>query len=371
MERFRTLLKNHHQYARDWKARTGGKVLGYYCPYMTEEIAYAAGILPVRLLAHHEPDDISDRYMYGNCRPSRDIFVQFMKGRYDYLDGVVYSEGCQWMRHSFSSLLAHKAPDYNHTVFVPDYVEGHRAKTLLQAELKVFQTSLEKWTEKLITEEALDEAIQVYNLNRTLMRQVYELRRLPNPPISGSQAMEMVLASQVMDKAEHNRLLEQALKGLPQKPERAKPRARLMLVGSETHNAEIEKLVDSLGATVVIDELCNGSSYFWNEVIPQPDRLMALSLRYLDKPRCPLKDINYPRRPERIASLAEDYNVQGVIISKRKYCHPHGTDMPEVWKICRARNLPFYHYESDDTLPNEEARTGLEAFINSVETERI
>ena len=42
-------------------------MLGYYEPYTPEEIAYAAGLLPIRLLAEHEPDDITDRFMYGQC----------------------------------------------------------------------------------------------------------------------------------------------------------------------------------------------------------------------------------------------------------------------------------------------------------------
>ena len=32
MQRFQGILKNRHQYAADWKKRTGGKVIGYYEP---------------------------------------------------------------------------------------------------------------------------------------------------------------------------------------------------------------------------------------------------------------------------------------------------------------------------------------------------
>ncbi|MEE8472354.1 MAG: benzoyl-CoA reductase, partial [Dehalococcoidia bacterium] len=47
MGEFQELSANRHQYARDWKARTGGKVLGYFCTYVPEELVYAAGVLPV------------------------------------------------------------------------------------------------------------------------------------------------------------------------------------------------------------------------------------------------------------------------------------------------------------------------------------
>lgn len=367
MERFRELLENRHQYARDWRVRTGGKVLSHFYTHLPEEIAYAAGVLPVRLLAQHEPDDISDRYMYGNCRPSRDILVQAIKGRYDYVDGIVYTEGCQWMRHTFSTWQLHMPVSYSHYVFLPDYVEGHRAKILLRSELSAFKKSLEAWTGNTITEQALDRAIEVYNTNRRLMRQVYQLRRLDNPLVSGAEAMEMVLSSQIMDKEEHNQLLAEAIKKLPERKDKVKPRARLMLVGSETHDTKLEKLVESLGATIVIDELSNGSSYFWNDVVPIEDHLMAIALRCLDKPRDPLKDIGWPRRPARIVELAEDFNVQGVIIAKQKFCHPHGTANPSIWSICRERGLPFYYFESDTTVPNAEMQTGIEAFLDMLQ----
>ena len=51
MDKFKRLIAERHEYARNWKARTGGQVVGWYEPYFPEELAYAAGMLPVRLLA--------------------------------------------------------------------------------------------------------------------------------------------------------------------------------------------------------------------------------------------------------------------------------------------------------------------------------
>jgi benzoyl-CoA reductase/2-hydroxyglutaryl-CoA dehydratase subunit BcrC/BadD/HgdB len=167
-----------------------------------------------------------------------------------------------------------------------------------------------------------------------------------------------------MDKAEMNGLLKEAIAGLAKRQPRKDSGVRLMLIGSDISDAALEKLVEELGANVVIDELCTGSSYFWNETIPQPDRLMAISLRYLGRPHCALKDNNWRRRPAHIYELYEDYQAHGVIIAKQIYCHPHGTDNPLIWKILRERNIPFHYFERDTMLPYEETRLRLEAFIN-------
>jgi benzoyl-CoA reductase subunit C len=42
---FDTLVKcerDRHDYAKEWKERTGGKVLGYFQVYFPEELAHAA-----------------------------------------------------------------------------------------------------------------------------------------------------------------------------------------------------------------------------------------------------------------------------------------------------------------------------------------
>ena len=46
MDKFKKMIADRHEYAKAWKERTGGKVIGWTEPYFPEEIAYAAGMLP-------------------------------------------------------------------------------------------------------------------------------------------------------------------------------------------------------------------------------------------------------------------------------------------------------------------------------------
>ena len=101
MDKFKDMLRNRHEYAKTWKERTGRKVLGYFETYFPEELAYAAGMLPVRIMAEHEPDDISTKWIYACCYSVRDIVNQLLNDRYDYIDVTVNTEGCQWMFRAF------------------------------------------------------------------------------------------------------------------------------------------------------------------------------------------------------------------------------------------------------------------------------
>jgi benzoyl-CoA reductase subunit C len=251
----------------------------------------------------------------------------------------------------------------NHYLFLPDYTDSPTSKDVLRSELEVFKRRLEEWSGNTITNEALDHAIEVYNTNRRLLRRIYDLRRLYRSALLGSEAMNIVLANSMMDKAEMNKILEAFIPELEDR-DPYEDRIRLMLVGSETFNTELEELVESVGANIVIDELDNGSSSFWNDIIPHKDRLMSIALRYLGRPHSALKDNNWRRRPQHIFELTEDYMVDGVLVVKQIYCHPHGSDNYAVWKLLREREIPFHFFERDTTMPVDETRVRLKAFLN-------
>jgi benzoyl-CoA reductase subunit C len=127
----------------------------------------------------------------------------------------------------------------------------------------------------------------------------------------------MVVSSQLVDKEEHSSLVARVLEELPARRLVGEPGARLMIVGSEDDDTEFVRMVESLGATIVTDEHCTGSRYFWEEVKEGSDPLIAIAERYVDRIPCPSKDWPERRRFPHIFKLIEDYNVQGLSSSNR------------------------------------------------------
>jgi len=367
MERFQKLLEDRHSYAREWKSRTGGRVLGYFCHYFPEEIAYAAGVLPVRILGQPDTEGISQRYIYGGsfCSYCWNLLAAGLKGDYDYLDGLAHSQCCESINGSYSSWRLHVPVGYDYFVAMPSYIDGPGTALYLRSEMSACRDSMEEWTRKKITDETLDNAIEVYNTSRNLMRQVYQYRRSQDPVVSGAEAFEMVLSSQIMDKEEHNKLLIDALNKLPGRS-KSYTGPRLMLIGSEINDTGLVRFIESMGATIVIDRLCGGSSYIWNNVIPNEDRLLALSYAYLDKPRCPVKDEAYRHRINDIMTLAIDYNVQGMVYNIHRFCTPHQQDRPPLFKAFQNKLIPVHEIEYDGTIPMQEFKFRIETFVDTL-----
>lgn len=372
IENFHDWANTRHEYAKAWKQRTGGKVVGYLCTYVPEEIIYASGILPVRILGSHEPQGLTEPYISSMyCPFCRDCLAQGLEGRFDYLDGIVFARSCMHISQTFESWRLHVPISYNHYLIMPAKVQSPSAKQFLVSELAYFKESLERWTGNSISQEALDRAIEVYNTNRCLMKQIYELRKGDKPLLTGAEALGMVVSSQCMDKEEHNRLLKEFLNELPYRKIDRNTEVRLMLIGSENDDIQFTEMVESLGATVVIDDHCTGSRYFWNEVTHEEDHLSAIATRYLERPPCPAKDFDERRRLPHILQLAKDYNVEGAIIIQQKFCDPHGFDNPVIASFLEEIGIRTLSLEFDVTVPVGQFRTRVQAFLEIIQLELV
>ncbi|MBF8266060.1 MAG: benzoyl-CoA reductase, bzd-type, N subunit [Dehalococcoidia bacterium] len=370
MVSFQDVVNNRHDYAKEWKARTGGKVIGYFCTYTPEEIIYAAGMLPVRIIGSNEPSEVSESHipsMY--CPFCRDCLAQGLTGKYDYLDGIVLAKSCMHMMQAFWSWSLNIPIAFSHFIGMPAVLGSPRSKERLIDEFLRFKESLEQWTGKPITDKDLDRGIDTLNTNRKLLRQVYELRKPDTPLVSGAEAGAMVLSSMLSDKVEHSKWLEQVISEIPHRQSKIPAGARLMIVGSENHDLELYKIIEEKGANIVIDEFCMGSRYFWNQTPEQEDRLSAIAERYITRPRCPVKDVNERQRLAHIVNLAKEFNVRGALLVHQKFCTPHAFDLPHVRKALEENGIPTYALELDVTLHRGSVQTRTEAFLEMLEME--
>lgn len=369
---FKEWYEDRHHYAKSWMERKGGKVMGCFCSYAPEEILVAANWLPVRVLGSHTPQDVAEQYMFGMyCPFSRDVLAQGLKGRYDYLSGILLTQSCIHLRQSFMSWKMHVPVPFNYYIYMPQKVQTKHAVTYHKTELQKFRDALEDFDGVKLSDSDLDHGIAVVNENRRLMREVYEYRRRPDPKLTGMEAMWMTVSSMWIDKEEHSAMLKELLKELPNRPVQRETGARLMLIGSENDDIPFIDMVERVGATVVVDEHCTGTRYFWNQCNPQDDRMAAISQRYIDRPTCPVKDWESRPRFDHILRLARDFDVQGAIIIQQKFCDPHECDMVPLRKFLTDNGVPNLMLEFDSTTPIGPLRIRVEAFLEMIGQEDL
>lgn len=134
IEMFEEWYKSRHEYAKEWKDKTGGKVMGFFCTYVPEEILLAANVLPVRILGSHEPQNVTEPHIFGMyCPFCRDCLAQGLLGRYDYLDGMMIAQSCLHIRQAFTSWKKHMPPEFTYYLPMPHQVQSPRSIPFLRS----------------------------------------------------------------------------------------------------------------------------------------------------------------------------------------------------------------------------------------------
>jgi benzoyl-CoA reductase subunit C len=243
-------------------------------------------------------------------------------------------------------------------------------------EYKLLIKSLEELAGKKITDEDLRRGIEIMNRARQVMKKIYEFRKQDIPPITGIEAMYMTCAQFFTDAREFVPVAEKVLEELPTRKLDREVGKRLMLVGSENDDLEFTQMVETLaerepiGATIVIEEHCTTTRYFWDEVDTSiSDPLEAIAQRYVLRTPCPSKDWPHRSRLDRILWLAKEWRADGAIIVQQKFCDPHECDIPFVRKHLETNGIPTYFLEFDVTTAVGPFAIRVEAFLETLEAE--
>jgi len=362
---FRDLLLTRHDVAKGWKGK-GKRVIGWSCSYTPEELIYAADALPVMVFGNPEITKLADVHLPVNiCSFPRSCFDSALKGDYNYLDGFVASSSCDNRDKIFDMWRYHVKIPYLHFINIPHMIT-ERANNFFYEEILRFKASLEKTFGRIVSDAALKKAIQVYNENRLLLKEVYDLRRKKPPLISGVEALEIVLSGIVTSKEEHNKLLNHLLAEVSDRADPPEGGVRLLVSGSVMDNSELLKIVETVGGSVVVDDWCTGSRYFWDLVDSYGDPLRAIAKRYLNKIPSSFM-FQSEERFGHTVKMAKRFDVEAAIIFVLKFCDTHMFDAPQLMEEMKAMGLPVLYLEWEHSLSGlAQMKTRIEAFIEMV-----
>ena len=349
----------------------GKKAIGWLCTYVPEEIIHAAGILPIRITGYNQEMELEDgnAYLYiNNCSFSRSCLQMGLRKEYDFLDGVVGGSTCDGARRLFDLWRHYLKPPFFQVLTVPR--KSHEgARELYHSQIADFRNHLQEFAGVSITDAALIESIKVLNESRSLLKELYDLRKLEEPLISGKEAMEVLNASFRMHKEQFNAYLKELLVDLKKNGLGHRAKARLMLVGSVMTNPEFVRSIEELGVIVVTDELCTSTRYWSDPVELEGARspLYAISNRYLNNFPCARM---YPStdRFDRIVKLAREAKIDGVISETIRYCVPYAHDIPLLNIRLKVENIPLLSLDVEyGTSGSGQIRTRVQAFLEMLE----
>ncbi len=166
------LYRQKDKRAKEWKA-SGKKVLGYLCLFAPPEIMAAAGVLPYRLRGDLK-EPVTRAYEFVEpfgCPYVRNLFDQDLKGKFDFLDGLIMSHSCDMVQRIYGIWTLNNKPAFHYFVNVP-HTPTPWSKEFFKRELMLFREKIEGFSGTKISDDRLRNTIAEYDRCRALLRRL-------------------------------------------------------------------------------------------------------------------------------------------------------------------------------------------------------
>ncbi|TEU01900.1 MAG: 2-hydroxyacyl-CoA dehydratase [Dehalococcoidia bacterium] len=348
----------------------GGKVVGYFCSYGPEEIITAAGMVPIRIRATGSTGtELADAYLSSiNCSFCRHAFNMGLQGDYDFLEGLVWLNNCDHVRRIYDNWIRKVDTPFTQMMSLPKMTTDVQVEWF-RDELKILKEALEKHLGITISDEKLWKAIKLHNQTRRLLRQLYELRKKDNPPITGAEALAVVVASTAMPREQFNDMLKELLEELSDAEGITDYRARLMIVAGILDDPAFIKVIEEQGGLVVTDSMCFGTRILWTDVNEgASDPLTALARYYIqDKPACPRMFDTQPQRSKFVRDMVKEFKVDGVIGERMIFCDLWTGENFMLGGDLKEEGIPFLKLDREYIMAGAgQLRTRAQAFLESM-----
>lgn len=369
LEYFRDFNDNAPARLAQLKQSSGKKMMGWTCNYAPIELVLAADMIPVRLLSRPGPTTRADVSVQAFCcNVARSYLEQLHKGELAYLDGFVTPKVCDCLNHVHEVQSHRKMCALSHFMQMPHELVSAPSMVAWEGNIGEFKAALEAFSGVQITADGLSTAVASLNETRRLLRDLYELRKQPHPPIRGEEVLQVVLAGMMAPTAEYNAKVRELVAALEGQGTDAQG-VRLMVVGSSVDFTEMGILheIEATGGLIVTDEMCTGTRWIYRDVKTDEDPFQAVAKRYHYAGMCAAKYPAHKLRMDNVSRLARDYSVEGVVIVVEKFCDPFAFSAPDTEKLLHDQlNLPVLVLESAEVQGLGQVKTRVQGFIETI-----
>jgi benzoyl-CoA reductase subunit C len=358
---------------RRWlEANPGGKVLGHFQVYFPEEIAHAAGVLPVKIAGAGTEVQIRQadaRIAAFVCSIVRSALELALSGRLDFLSIFVTHPICDAARHS-CGVWARNFPDLScQILYFPHNVRSAHALDYLRGEYARIASIVEEVAGRRITDEALRASIEVFNENRRLLRELYRMKRETPWLVSAVEAAVLTRAAGLMPREEHNALLRRVLPMLAERDAKPQDRIRVVFEGGFCEQPPLDMLAVIQDVCYVVDDdIMIGLRWITEDVPLEGDPLSNLARAYMETSSySPVqRDPEKPKEQMLIRRIREA-GAEAAIVAAAKMCEPGLEDQVAYSRALDEAGIPHLVMEFEEkTTVFEQMRMEVETFAESL-----
>lgn len=346
----------------------GKKIVGIGPYYVPEELVYAAGAIPFgiwgRIGTAREAQKYFPPFYCSICQMTLEMGLC---GTLDKLSGFMTTGLCDTLRAASQNwragvkgipLIFVSQPQNRRDAFGLEYA----TESYCQVRRKV-----EECVGAIVEDDALRQAIRLYNEWRAAMREFVMLAGTHPAEVSIADRVAVVQAGYYQDKAVHLEAVRELNAALAALPDSAEGYRRIVLSGIYEDIPAITRMLDENRFAVVADDLAKESRAYAIRVPEEGDPIRALAAGF-----CAIEADSLLYDPEKlhvshVVDLARENGADGVVVLLAKFCDPEEFDAPLIAKACREAGVAHVAIEVDQSTESyEQARTQLETFAEII-----
>lgn len=350
--------------------------IGYLSINVPEEIIIAADKMPYRILGSGKPVKRANAYLPKTFDPYvLDCFESALEGKYKFLDGVIVANISDAHRRMYDvwrtgidsiNTFILDLPKSNNNLSIKSF--KHALLCLVRDMEKVFNTE--------ISDEKLNDAIELCNETRLLLKGISECRKKHEQPFTSTEFFQIVKWSQINDKRKANKILKEYLLTIDELNKYTEHTGaelisgkspRIMVMGSIMVSPEIISILEKLNAKIVCEDQCIGIPYF-DTLVDQSfaEPLEAIAKRYLRIPTARMVDTE--ARWKYLLKMANEFEVDGIIYFALKFDDIYLFEYPHLRDKFRKAGFPILFVEAENFFTTlGQIGTRVQAFVEMLE----
>ena len=343
--------------------RTGKRAVGCMLEFCPEEIVYAANMLPVGLWgAGIELREVKRYFPAFFCAPIQQSMELALQGAFDgVLSAVIVPILCD----------ALKSAGQNWRIAVPEipmipvvYPQNRQIKAgqrFMESELREVKARLEQICGRPISEDALNQSINVYNEYRLSMQEFSSVASRHTDVITASARHNVFMNGFLRDKADYTMLVRELTSELKKLPE-VKPRRAVALTGVALDTERVLRCMEENGFAVTADMLAQESLQV-ETLVPENGSALERIAAWWSNVRCSSLALDEKKlRADKLVELVSSGLADGIIVAMPAFCDPEEYDYPILCEALQQKGIAQIGLELSGPSGCEQACSRIQAF---------
>ena len=346
----------------------GGKVVGHFQVNFPEEIVHAAGLLPFKVrgapIEAIKADSRFGSYLCSILKTSLELALSNTVT----LEMFVTHPICDAARN-LAAVWGRNVSYPCQILYLPQNPNSPHSVIYLRGEYDRLKRSIEEISGERITDDALRNSVAVFNQNRLLLRELYEIKKNTPWLVSADEAYVLVALAGLIPREEHNQLLLTLLPQIRARAARAQDKVRVVFEGGFCEQPPLD-LVRAIARScyVVDDDLLIGLRWLLEDVSLAGDPLFNLAEAYLEKSSySPVQhDLRKPKE-QMLLGRIRNARAEAAIITAAKMCEPGLEEQVAYTRALDEAGIPYFVGEFEESMTSfDSLEIQLETFVENI-----